>query len=172
VLGVGGGQALVGGGVDLGGVDAELGGDRLDPDLGTDVGLEVELGAELGALGLAVLADHHEGGQEDRLQRHDHGEQPERERVERVGRQLVEHDPGGEPDHVDVDEQHRAGEPGDAVGELVLGAAAEPVELDELVRGVHAPPPQVARDPRMVADRALASGADRSRSALREHDAE
>jgi hypothetical protein len=62
-----------------------------------------------------VLADHHERRQEDRFQRNDHGEQPERVVLD------LEKDPRGEPDDVDVDEHHRAGESRDRVGDAVLG---------------------------------------------------
>jgi hypothetical protein len=62
----------------------------------------------------AILADHHEGGEEDGLERDDHGEQA-------VGIGLdAEADPAAEPDDVDVDERHRAGECRDPVGHTVL----------------------------------------------------
>ena len=47
---------------------------------------------------LAVLADHHERRQEDRLERDDHGEEPERVVLD------PEPDPDGEPQDVEVDE--------------------------------------------------------------------
>ena len=69
---------MVGLGDDLGdhsfdvvGVDAQCLADVHRPDFGAQVGLEVQLAAYLGAHGLAVLADHDEGGQEDRLQADD-----------------------------------------------------------------------------------------------------
>src|SRR3954469_6612549 len=62
----------------------------------------------------AILADHHEGRQEDRLERDDH-------RQEAVGVDLnSEADPAAEPGDVDVHEQHRAREGGDPVREPVL----------------------------------------------------
>jgi hypothetical protein len=62
----------------------------------------------------AVLADHHEGREEDRLERNDH-------RQEAVWVLLdAEADPAGEPDDVDVHERHRAGEGGDPVCDPVL----------------------------------------------------
>ena len=81
-------------------------------------GLPLVVGQDLAFLVGAVLADHDEGRQEDGLQRHDHGQQP-------VGVVLdAEDDPGREPDDVEVDEQHRAGEAGDLVGDAVLQALA------------------------------------------------
>ena len=68
------------------------------------------VGQDLAFLVGAVLADHHKGRQEDRLQRHDHGQQPKR----------VVLDSQAEPDDVQVDELHRAGEAGDLVGDAVL----------------------------------------------------
>ena len=59
--------------------------------------------------GLAVLADHHEGRQEDGLE-------GDRERQRRPGRRLQKnHHPQPEHEHVHVDEHHRAGERGDVV---------------------------------------------------------
>src|SRR4029077_353867 len=52
----------------------------------------------------SVLADHHEGRKEDRLERHDHRQQAVRVLLD------AEPDPAAEPDDVDVDEPHRAGE--------------------------------------------------------------
>jgi len=74
-------------------VDAEPGGDHLDPYLTEHVGLEIELGPDVRALRLAVLGDHHEGGQEDRLQRDDQGEQPEGKPVEGARRRDVVQNP-------------------------------------------------------------------------------
>ena len=55
------------------------------------------------ALGVgAVLADHHEGREEDRLERDDHRQQPEGVVLD------AEPDPAAEPDDVEVDERHRA----------------------------------------------------------------
>jgi hypothetical protein len=80
--------------------------------------LPLVVGQDLAFLVGPVLADHHEGRQEDRLQRHDHGQQP-------IGVVLdAQDDPGGEPDDVEVDELHRPGEPGDLVGDPVLQALA------------------------------------------------
>ena len=63
-----------------------------------------------------VLADHHEGREEDRLERDDHRQQAVRVVLD------AESDPAAEPGDVDVDEPHRAGERGDAVGDPVLDA--------------------------------------------------
>src|SRR6266567_943488 len=62
---------------------------------------------------LAVLADHHEGGQEDGFQRHD-------ERERRPGAGLDEQHPGREPEDVEVHEVHRAGERRDLVCDMQL----------------------------------------------------
>ena len=62
----------------------------------------------------AVLADQHEGREENRLEGDDHGQQAVRILLD------AEADPAGEPDDVDVDEQHRAAEVGDRVGDPVL----------------------------------------------------
>src|SRR3954451_7705151 len=61
-----------------------------------------------------VLADHHEGREEDRLERDDHGQQAEGVLLD------AEADPAAEPDDVNVDERHRAGEGGDLVRDPVL----------------------------------------------------
>jgi hypothetical protein len=76
------------------------------PPLVVGGGLALEVGA--------VLADHHERRQEDRLQRDDHGQQPERVALD------AKDDPDREPDDVEADERHRAGEPGDGVRDAVL----------------------------------------------------
>src|SRR4051812_28791084 len=55
-----------------------------------------------------------EGRQEDRLQRDDHRQQAEGVLLD------PETDPAAEPDDVQVNERHRAGEGGDAVGDPVL----------------------------------------------------
>src|SRR5215207_2371066 len=62
----------------------------------------------------AVLADHHKGGKEDRLERDDHRQQSERIALD------PEADPAPEPDDVEIDEQHRARKGGDLVGDAVL----------------------------------------------------
>src|SRR5260370_15937257 len=62
---------------------------------------------------LAVLADHHEGGQEDGFQRND-----ERQRWPGAG--LDEEHPGREPEDVEVHEVHRAGERRDLVCDMQL----------------------------------------------------
>jgi hypothetical protein len=71
-------------------------------------GLSLEVGA--------VLADHHERRQEDRLERHDHRQQPVRVTLD------PEDDPDREPDDVEIYERHRAGEPSDHVGNPILDA--------------------------------------------------
>src|SRR5438128_2372979 len=65
------GDRLLDDGLDVLGVDAERVADVHGPDLRAEVVLEVEVGPDVGAGGLPVLADHHEGGQEDRLEAHD-----------------------------------------------------------------------------------------------------
>src|SRR4051794_9442281 len=73
----------------------------------------------------SVLADEDEGREEDRLEGHDHRQQP-------VGVALdAEADPAREPDDVEVDEPHRAGKGRDAVGDSVLQA------LRPLLRVLH-----------------------------------
>jgi hypothetical protein len=62
----------------------------------------------------AVLADHHERREEDRLERDDHCQQPERILLH------TEADPQSKPDDVDVDERHRSRERRDPVGDAVL----------------------------------------------------
>jgi hypothetical protein len=64
----------------------------------------------------AVLADHHEGREEDRLERDDHRQQAVRILLG------TEPDPKAEPEDVEVDEPHRAGERRDLVGDPVLDA--------------------------------------------------
>ena len=104
-------------------IDAELLTDVDRPDLAAQVVLEVEIGADVGPRGLAVLAHHHERGQEDRLEADDHREQSVGELVEDEARAEdagIDGDPHAEPDRVDVHEVQRSGEGGDAVGDVVL----------------------------------------------------
>jgi hypothetical protein len=62
----------------------------------------------------AVLADHYEGREEDRLERDDH-------RQEAVGVLLnAEADPAAEPDDVDIHERHRPSERSDPVCDPIL----------------------------------------------------
>src|SRR6266511_2564345 len=76
--------------------------------------LPLVVGHDLALLVRAVLADQHKRRQEDGLQRDDHRQQPEGIVLD------SEADLGGEPEHVDVHELHRPGEPGDLVGDAVL----------------------------------------------------
>ena len=62
----------------------------------------------------AVLADHHEGREEDRLERDDHRQQAEGVLLD------AEADPAAEPEDVEVDEGHRARERSDPVGDPAL----------------------------------------------------
>jgi hypothetical protein len=67
------------------------------------------LAAAVGSLLLPVLADQHEGRQEDRLEADDQGEQPEREGVEDQALTedpFVAQQPRSESDDVEVDEGH------------------------------------------------------------------
>ena len=77
----------------------------------------VVIGLRLLERSLAVLADHHEGREEDRLQRHGHGEEVERELV---GAEQTGAAPQGEDHRVDVDEVHRPRERRDRVGDTEL----------------------------------------------------
>jgi len=91
---------------------------------------EVVVGLLLGELRLAVLPDHHEGRQEDRLERHDKGE----------GRPwaLLEHEhPHAERERMDVDERHRSGELRDRVSDaqLHVGRSALPLRDDDRMTG-------------------------------------
>jgi hypothetical protein len=79
-------------------------------------GLPLLVGDRLTLRVRAVLADHHEGGEEDRLERDDHRQQAVRIALD------AEPDPTAEPEHVDVDEPHRTGEKCDPVREAVLDA--------------------------------------------------
>jgi hypothetical protein len=63
-----------------------------------------------------VLADHHEGREEDRLERDDHRQQPVWVALD------AERDPAAEPGDVDVDQRHRPGKGRDPVGHPVLDA--------------------------------------------------
>src|SRR5262249_22658957 len=110
-------RASTGGGDD---VVVDLGGELVDGP--RDVGVRVELLLRrlevvvgLGLLEgcLAVLADHHEGRQEDRFQRHD-------ERKRRPGALLEDEHPQREEGDMQVDEVHRAGECRDLVGDSQL----------------------------------------------------
>src|SRR3954453_14262083 len=108
----------------MAGVDPQRLADVDGPDLGPEVRLEVELAADIGPGGLAVLADHDEGGEEDRLEADDHGEESEGELVELERRPEdpdVDEDPDPEPDGVEIHEIERAGEAGDLIGGPILG---------------------------------------------------
>jgi hypothetical protein len=69
---------------DVRGIDAELFADQLGPGLGPQIGEVVVSFPFVVPLGALVLADQHERGQEDRLERDDQRQQAERETVERV----------------------------------------------------------------------------------------
>jgi hypothetical protein len=71
-----------------------------------------------------ILADHYEGGQEDRFQRDD-----ERQLGPRII--LQEDHPDGEDDGMDIDERHRTGEGGDAVGQANLEVLVPSLNLLE-----------------------------------------
>src|SRR5262249_12956420 len=79
-------------------------------------GLPLLVGDHL-ALGVgSVLADQHEGREEDRLEGDDHRQQAVRVVLD------SEPDPEAEPEDVDVDEQHRARKGSDRIGDPVLHA--------------------------------------------------
>ena len=80
---------------------------------------EVVVGLGSLELGLAVLADHDEGREEDRLERDDQG-QP------RPGIGLDEQHPARERGGMEVDEGHGAGEAGDRVRRSELGVGGPP----------------------------------------------
>src|SRR6478752_4882581 len=97
-----------------------VGGELVDGprDVGVRVQLllgRLEVMVRLGLLErrLAVLADHHERGQEDGFQRND-------ERERRPGAGFDEEHPGREPENVEVHEVHRAGERRDLVRDMQL----------------------------------------------------
>src|SRR2546423_5748192 len=101
-------------------VVVDVGGELMDGPRDVGVRVELLLGrfevmVRLGLLErrLAVLADHHEGGQEDRFQRND-------ERECRPGAGLDEQHPGRESEDVEVHEVHRAGERRDLVRDMQL----------------------------------------------------
>ena len=83
------------------------------------LGREVVVGLGALELRLAVLADHDERRQEDRLERDDQG-QPR----PRVG--FDEQHPAREGDGMDVHERHRAGEARDRVGDAELDVGRSP----------------------------------------------
>ena len=86
--------------------------------------LVVGVGLDLLEGGLAVLADHHEGRQEDGLERDD--------QRQCWPRALLEHQhPQREQHGVEVDEVHRARERGDLVGDAKLGVAGPLLPLGD-----------------------------------------
>ena len=89
---------------------------------------EVVVGLLLLELRLPVLPDHHEGRQEDRLERDDEGQR-------RPGAVLEEDHPQAESDRVDVHEAHRAGECCDPIrdAQLELLVAVHEHRLDDRV---------------------------------------
>ncbi len=90
--------------------------------LGQQIDLQIQVGAHVGDDRRAVLADEHEGREEDRLERHDEREQTVGKRIEAAmpDPSLVLGDPPHEPHDVDVHEPHVSGEPGEPVGQAVL----------------------------------------------------
>jgi hypothetical protein len=78
--------------------------------------LPLEVGCGLPLEVGTILADHHERRQEDRLERNDHRQQSGRIALD------AEDDSHREPNDVEVDERHRAGEPGDDIGNPLLDA--------------------------------------------------
>jgi hypothetical protein len=96
--------------------DAEGGGGLL---LGEQVDLQIEVRAPLRLPRHLILTDQDPDGQEDRLQRHQHGQEVERkgieglERLEAVGPLTVDGDPHREPDEVSDGEGRGPGRPGD-----------------------------------------------------------
>src|SRR5262249_19913265 len=93
-----------------------------DLELGLDVDLVFDVGPHAVFRGLAVLADQHEARQEDRLERHDHRQQAERKRIERLEprhRHDVHRHPHHEPHAVEDEERHAPRERRDHVGDPV-----------------------------------------------------
>src|SRR6266702_3802454 len=83
---------------------------------------EVVIGFDLGEGSLPVLADHHEGRQEDRLERDDESQ--------RRPRALLQPDhPGREHDGMQVEEVHRPRERRDGVGNPQLAVLPAPPQL-------------------------------------------
>src|SRR4030095_3062421 len=106
--------------------------------LGEQVDLEIEVRPAVGESRHAVLADHHTDRDEDRLERHHHGEEIERIGIERreprdPGAQPAEiqRDPAHEPDGVQEGEGAGAGEGHQSVAHaLGQRAAAEVLRLE------------------------------------------
>jgi hypothetical protein len=88
------------------------------------LGREVVVGLGALELCLAVLADHHERRQKDRLERHD-----EREPRPRIG--FDKEHPAGEGDDVEVDEPHGRREGGDRIDDAKLQARRSPGRIFE-----------------------------------------
>lgn len=111
----------------VGGVDTELFGDSLQKLehlgvflFGEEVDLQVEMTAPFVDPALPVLGDHDEGGEEDRLERHDEREEIEGIRVDRFGLQdRVEENPSGEPNDVHPDEGHGPAKAGDPIRDAI-----------------------------------------------------
>ena len=92
---------------------------------------------------LPVLRDEHERREEDRLQRHDHGEQAEREWIERSedGDELqVPDHPREKPHGVEIDERHAAAEAGEEVGHPLARLLAPLRLVLDGLQTFHAPP--------------------------------
>jgi hypothetical protein len=79
-------------------------------------GLPLLIGEHLTLRVRSVLTDHHERREEDRLERDDHRQQPERVMLD------AEPDPAAEPKDVQVDELHRSRKRRDLVCDPVLHA--------------------------------------------------
>src|SRR5438105_2953719 len=100
--------------------------------LGLQVDLVLDVAADVVFRRLAVLAEQHEYGEEDRLQRHRHGQQPKGEGIEARDppnerdsfRKLqVQYDPYEEEDQVNIQERDAAAELGDPIGGLLYPRA-------------------------------------------------
>jgi hypothetical protein len=81
--------------------------------LGEHVDLKIEVRAAVRQPGHAVLAIEDGDSDEDRLKRHDHREQVERVRIERLDSPdiaSIHRDPRGKPDHMERGEPRPAGD--------------------------------------------------------------
>jgi hypothetical protein len=107
--------------------------------------LEVEVGPLVRRRGHAVLADQHEGREEDGLYRCDHRQDDERGIPGRDAGNPAEvgHDPDAEEGEVQVDEPHTAGEAGDRLRDPLLGGLSLPDYLQRFPEGEFA---EIARD--------------------------
>jgi hypothetical protein len=102
--------------------------------------LQIEVSPFVGQRCQTILRDEYEGRKKDRLDGGDHRQNHKRRVEFRKGRVLeIHHDPGTEPEQMEVDEFHAPGEAGDCIGNAFLGPPLRFVSFFLLEQGRNIP---------------------------------